>query len=176
MRRNKWLVGVLCATLASSMMLSSCIGSFSLSNKLLGWNKNVGDKFTNEVVFFLFWILPAYEVTILADLLVLNSIEFWSGNQPLSASTKVVEGHDGRYIVECDGRGYTVTSETDGSKVRFDFDTDEQTWSFTADGREPVKFMTFIDDTHVSVPSLDGAGWTTVELSRQGVADYALAR
>ena len=36
-------------------------------------------KFVNELVFFAFWILPVYEVSGLADLLVLNSIEFWSG-------------------------------------------------------------------------------------------------
>lgn len=51
---------------------------FSLTNKLLTWNRQVGSKFVNELVFFALWILPVYEVSGLADLLVLNSIEFWA--------------------------------------------------------------------------------------------------
>ena len=171
---KKWLKPV-AMILAASMLFSSCIGSFSLSNKLLAWNNNVGDKFTNEVVFFLFWILPAYEVTLLADLLVLNSIEFWSGNKPLSASTTTVHGTDGDYLVASDSNGYTITSLTDSSSVRLDFDPYDSSWSYSVDGNAPVRFMTFIDDSHVSVPSADGVNWTTVELSRQGVSDYAMS-
>lgn len=63
--------------ICSSMMFSSCIGSFQLTNKLLSWNNSIGNKFVNELVFFAFWILPVYEVSGLADILVLNSIEFW---------------------------------------------------------------------------------------------------
>ena len=72
--------------LASTLSLNSCIGSFSLTNSVLKWNKQVGPKFINELVFFAFWILPVYEVTSLADLLVLNSIEFWSGSNPMEAN------------------------------------------------------------------------------------------
>ena len=77
---NGALVAVLCASMLTS---TGCIGSFSLTNRLLGWNKTVGNKFLNELVFFAFWVLPVYEVTGLADLLVLNSIEFWSGRNPM---------------------------------------------------------------------------------------------
>ena len=70
-------------TLATSMMLSSCVGRFSLTSNLLNWNRQVGNKFVNELVFFAFWILPVYEVSALADVLVLNSIEFWSGSNPV---------------------------------------------------------------------------------------------
>ncbi len=173
MKRNR-LLSATAAALAASMLFSSCIGSFSLTNKLLSWNNNVGDKFTNEVVFFLFWILPAYEVSLVADLFVLNSIEFWSGNKPLEASTKIIEGNDGKYLVECDGKGYTITSQNDGSKTRLDFSEEDRSWSMSVNGGEAMPLMTFIDDSHISVPTPDGS-WTTVELSRQGVADFAMA-
>ncbi len=55
------------AAICSSMMFSSCIGSFGLTNKLLSWNKSLGNKFANEAVFFLFWIFPAYEVSLFLD-------------------------------------------------------------------------------------------------------------
>jgi hypothetical protein len=82
---------LLSATLASSLLFSSCIGSFGLSNRLLEWNKNIDSKFVNELVFIAFWIIPVYEVAALADVLVLNSIEFWSGSNPV-ADTGNIQG------------------------------------------------------------------------------------
>jgi len=143
MKKTYLSVAVVCL-LGASLLGSSCIGSFQLTNKLLSWNRQIGNKFVNELVFFAFWVLPVYEVSALADVLVLNSIEFWSGSNPVASGTKVIEGNDGRYLVDCDGKGYTITSESDGSVVRLDFDADEQTWSVNAGG-ETHKFLTFVD-------------------------------
>ena len=149
--KKRYLSVALVVALAGSMVMTSCIGSFSLTNKLLSWNRQVGNKFVNELVFFAFWIIPVYEVSALADVLVINSIEFWSGTNPVAKGKKVVDGHDGRYLVECDGKGYTITSENDGSVVRLDFDQSDNSWSVSANGGESYKFMTFIDDTHVNM-------------------------
>ena len=120
--KKRYLSVALIAILASSMMFTSCIGSFKLTNKVLTWNKQVGSKFVNELVFVAFWILPVYELSGLADLLVLNSIEFWSGENPVQASTKTIDGKNGRYIVKSDKNGYTITNTTDKSVVKFNFD------------------------------------------------------
>lgn len=157
-------------TVAASLTATSCIGSFALSNKLLNWNRNVSDKFVNELIFFAFWILPVYEVAGLADLLVLNSIEFWSGNNPVAVGTKVIDGKDGRYLVDCDGKGYTITSENDGSVVRLDFDEEDNSWSVNADGKS-VKMMSFIDENHVNMLDVNG-NYRVVELSESGVMAY----
>ncbi|MDE6682966.1 MAG: DUF3332 domain-containing protein, partial [Muribaculaceae bacterium] len=53
-----------------SLTFTSCIGSFTLTKRVLAWNKQVSNKFVNELVFFAFWVLPVYEVTALADVLV----------------------------------------------------------------------------------------------------------
>lgn len=169
MRKTYLTVGLVCL-LAGSMMFTSCIGSFTLTNKLLSWNKTVGNKFVNELVFFAFWILPVYEVSALADVLVLNSIEFWSGSNPVAQGKKVIEGHDGRYLVECDGKGYTITSENDGSVVRLDFKEEDKSWSYTV-GDHTATIFTFVDDTHVSVPTPDGS-CQVVELSDAGLYAY----
>lgn len=169
--KKRYLSVALVVALAGSMMMTSCIGSFSLTNKLLSWNRQVGNKFVNELVFFAFWVIPVYEVSCLADVLVINSIEFWSGTNPVAKGKKVIDGHDGRYLVECDGKGYTITSENDGSIVRLDFDADRQTWSVDA-GQGAIPFMTFVDDNHVSMPAADGT-MQTVELSQAGVMAYS---
>lgn len=157
-------------TLCSSMLFTSCIGSFKLTNKLLSWNNNISNKFVNELVFVAFWILPVYEVSGLADLLVINSIEFWSGSNPVAQGKKYIDGKDGRYLVECDGKGYTITSENDGSVVRLDFNEDTREWSTDING-EKVVFLTFVDDTHVKVPTPSG-DYKIIETSQEGVYAY----
>ncbi len=153
-----------------SLGFQSCIGSFALTNKVIGWNKQVGNKFVNELVFFAFWILPVYEVTALADLIVINSVEFWSGNNPLTASTKVIESEQGRYLVKCDGKGYDIIHESTGIKTRLAFDVPTQTWSMeTEKGSYP--FMTMVDPGHVKMITPDGS-MEEISLDEQGLMAY----
>lgn len=152
-------------------MFSSCIGSFALTNKVLNWNNQVGDKFVNEIVFFAFHILPVYELTILADVLVLNSIEFWSGNNPAQASTKVIQGKDAPYRIDRDQTGYTITNLNDNSKVRLNHDANDDSWSVVNKNGESVKIFSYADENHVNVIAPDGS-YKTVALSEQGVMAY----
>ncbi|MDE6552426.1 MAG: DUF3332 domain-containing protein [Muribaculaceae bacterium] len=165
------LTAALGALLCTSM--SSCMGKFALTRNLYAWNEQVSNKFVNEIVFVAFWILPVYEVCGLADLLVLNSIEFWSGDNPMTASTKTIDTEHGRYLVKCDGKGYDVTLESTGETYRLDFCQETQTWSLQFEGNE-YPLMTYIDSDHVSVPLSDGI-WQTVELSERGVLAYKAA-
>mgnify|MGYP003181667786 CR=1 FL=1 len=154
MKKNK-LNMVVAIALCVSLGLSSCIGSFKLTNKVLGWNEGVGNKFVNELVFIAFHIIPVYELTVVADILVLNSIEFWSGENLVSQSTKEVKGENGdTYLVTTDENGYTITNS----------------WSVSANG-ETTKFMTFVDDNHVKMPGVDGNDMI-IELSQTGVMAY----
>ena len=174
--KKKSLTLAVAATLAASMTFSSCIGSFGLTNKLLSWNQSINSKFVNELVFIAFHIIPVYEITILSDILVLNSIEFWSGSNPVIAGTKVIDGKDGRYLVEWNKEGYKITNESTDAVVELNFNEDEKTWSVeTPQGNVP--FLTFVDDTHVKVPGVNG-DYQVVELSQAGVMayqDYAAA-
>ena len=75
--------------LSGSVLFSSCIGSFGLWNSLKDWNQGVSNKFVNELIFLAFHIVPVYEIAYLADALVLNSIEFWSGSNPTASIGEV---------------------------------------------------------------------------------------
>lgn len=96
------------AVTVGALTLSSCIGSFGLTNSVLSWNKRATDnKFVNELIFIL--ISPAYAVCSVADLFVLNSIEFWTGEKVIGqvGTTKDVMGKDGRmYAVKTLKNGY----------------------------------------------------------------------
>lgn len=167
--KKKKLAIALSLILISSLGFQSCIGSFSLTNKVLSWNKQVSNKFVNEVVFFAFWVLPVYEVTAVADLLVINSIEFWSGNKPLEANNQVIDTDQGRYLLATTGNGYNLTSPN-GDIVTFEFDIDSQTWSVCNNHMGKTDFLRFMDD-HIQVIGADG-DFVDVELSPEGVENY----
>ena len=168
---KKIRISVAALLLSGSMLcFQSCIGSFSLTNSVLDWNKNVGRKFVNELVFVAFWILPVYEVTGIADLLILNSIEFWSGKNPVEASVKTIKTDNGSYLVAYDKSGYKITNIETGREINLEFDESSNTWYYIQDN-EKIPFMSFIDDNHVRMIMPDGS-FQEVELSEQGVVSY----
>ena len=172
MKRRTILV-LMVALLCSSVTFTSCIGSFRLSNKVLSWNKQVSNsKFVNEVVFFCFWVLPVYEVTTIADVLVVNSIEFWSGDNPLAENEieKSVHGQKEEYLVRYKRNGYRIINRNTKTSVDLIYDKESKTWSAMAKNK-PVEFMTFLDDNTVRV-YLPGGKTMNVELSESGVATF----
>ncbi len=95
------------AVMMVAVLLSGCYGSFSLTSGLWRWNGQVGEKFVNELVFLAFVILPVYEVAALVDAVVLNTIEFWSGNNPMGMKDGDIE----QKTVDIDGKTYRLTAE-----------------------------------------------------------------
>ncbi|MCM1336070.1 MAG: DUF3332 domain-containing protein [Candidatus Amulumruptor caecigallinarius] len=154
-----------------ALTLPSCIGKFALTKKMLAWNNTVGSKFVNELVFFAFWILPVYEVSALADLLVINSIEFWSGNNPIDTAPRTVNTEAGPITVAPDSTGYTITTVNTGESVRLDYDDDARTWSVVTAGGEVHELLTFIDADHVALPGPAGTR-TMVTLDDSGLLAY----
>jgi len=75
------------AALASTLALlaSGCFGEFGATRALYNWNVGVSDnKWLRWLVFLALAILPVYSLFVLADVVVLNTIEFFSGDNPVS--------------------------------------------------------------------------------------------
>ena len=168
--RKKHLIIATVVALSASMMMQSCIGSFALFNKVKSWNDHVGDKFVNEIVFVAMWILPVYELSFMADMFILNTIEFWSGENPALAQTKVIDGKDAKYLIASDETGYAITNMNTKQVTRFNFKAEDNSWWLENNGEE-MKLFTFVDDTHIDVLTRDG-NYTRVELSQPGVMAY----
>lgn len=165
--------------LACSILFSSCIGPFNLTNKLLTWNKEIDSKFVNELVFLS--ITPVYILTIITDLLVINSIEFWTGNNPVTdvGTIKTIKGNEGTYTVETKADGYTIQKEGEENVIELSFNKAEKTWSVEA-GNESHKLITFTETGEVVMYLPDGSEMN-VTLNEAGVlafqqvaANYAL--
>lgn len=69
---------------ALTMASTGCFGSFTLTRKLYRWNDQVNqDKWIKEIIFIVLAWVPVYELSGLGDAIVFNSIEFWTGNNPI---------------------------------------------------------------------------------------------
>ena len=87
--------------ICGAFLFSSCIGSFGLHSRLVSWNQSIGNKFVNELVFLALNIIPVYGVCYFADAVIINSIEFWSGSNPMASvgDIKKVQGENGNYLL-----------------------------------------------------------------------------
>lgn len=156
--------------ICGAFLFSSCIGSFGLHGKLLSWNQGVGNKFVNELVYLAFNIIPVYGVCYLADALVINSIEFWSGSNPLASigDVKKVKGENGNYLVETLENGYSITKEGETTSMQLLYDRDLNIWNVVADGTSTELLQMNNDGTaQLTLPNGENM---TVTLNAQGVA------
>ncbi|HWV37525.1 MAG TPA: DUF3332 family protein [Vulgatibacter sp.] len=65
--------------LAVALLSASCFGSFQLTRTIWKFNRDIGGKWGQEVLFLALIIIPVYEVTLLVDGVVFNTSEFWAG-------------------------------------------------------------------------------------------------
>ncbi|MBQ3244759.1 MAG: DUF3332 domain-containing protein [Bacteroidaceae bacterium] len=153
--------------LSATIILTSCIGSFRLTNNIKDWNEGIGNKWVNELVFIAMHIVPVYEIAMFVDGVVLNSIEFWTGNNLVMepGETKVVKNSQGQDVqVTALENGYTV-SDGDTS-MNFIFDEEEKVWS--AEYNDQVtKLVKLMDDNTAQL--FMGEDVVTVTLDEQGI-------
>lgn len=97
-----WLGRVITITLLSSFVpvtTTACFGTFPLARKVYRWNSGVSsNKWVRWFVFLVINVIPVYAVSALLDMVFSNSVEFWTGSNPMAlapGTTKLVEGPNG---------------------------------------------------------------------------------
>lgn len=81
---RKALAGLLLVCLVTT----GCTGSFNLTKKVYNWHHSNPDKWLDEGGFLVCILLPIYGISTFADAIVFNSIEFWTGENPVTASAE----------------------------------------------------------------------------------------
>ncbi|MEN8160610.1 MAG: DUF3332 family protein, partial [Myxococcota bacterium] len=81
-----WRRAVAVALLAVFVpMASACFGSFQLTRKVYRFNKSVSqDKWIRWLVFLAANIIPIYAFSTFIDVVFANSVEFWTGSNPVA--------------------------------------------------------------------------------------------
>jgi hypothetical protein len=126
--------------LSGSILLSGCYGSFNLVREVYAWNGTIEDKTVRSVVFWALIIIPVYEIAAIVDAAVLNVIEHWSGDNPLSmqdgeSDMRVVEQKGRRYKVEARKNRFTIWEEGRRKPVRLVFTPVDASWNLDQDGK-----------------------------------------
>lgn len=167
MKKGKLTIAM-AAVLSGTILFSSCVGSFGLFNRLSTWNQGVSNKFVNELVFLALNIIPAYGICYVADALVLNSIEFWTGSNPMAdvGNIQSIKGENGIYMVKTTENGYSITKEGESASLDLIYDQNTNTWSAQSEGNS-TQLLQVNNDGTAKLYLPDGTS-ITVTLDAQG--------
>ena len=125
--------------------LNGCYGKFALTRKIYQVNGQVSERHLRSALTWVFIIIPVYQVAALADFIAFNTIEFWSGTNPVAEGSKSFQYTDGerRFDIHADKSGETVSyriRQFDGDRftssidIKWDLTTDMA----TAEHRQPT--------------------------------------
>lgn len=148
----------ICVMLSTSILFTSCLGSFSAFNGLKDWNQEITDnKFVNNLVFWALNIVPVYGLFMFGDVVIFNVIEFWSGSNPIAMN----EGDLETQIVEKDGNKYEMIATKNrlqvtiiegsrkGEKLDLVYKPSEKSWNAIKANGEVIKLSSFEEGFYV---------------------------
>lgn len=103
---KKGIITLLCAGM---VVLTGCYGKNACFEKLHQWNGTLGNKWLNTIVHFFLMVFGVYPICLgLIDGLVLNTVEFWTGSNPLAAG-------DSYFEKDAQGNSIAAVKNADGS-------------------------------------------------------------
>jgi hypothetical protein len=113
MRRG---IALTIALLMISFASTGCIGRMAVVGQVMKFNLSVTEnRWGRALVYLLLYVIPVYEIAGMIDLLIVNSIEFHTGTNPLSGEDRLAM-NGGRHVIEApDGARGVSTLREDGS-------------------------------------------------------------
>jgi hypothetical protein len=174
----KKMIGAI--ALCSTLLLSSCLGSFQAFNNLKEWNSGVSEsKFVNNLVFWGLVIIPVYEVFLVGDAIIFNVIEFWSGSNPIAMKP----GESETQTVMRDGNTYEMVATTNririkvidgpefGEKLELFYKPDDKSWNAIRPDGEIIRLSSFRDGFYlVYLPDGEEIQLDATQTREQGLA------
>jgi len=115
---------VACVVLIALLPLATgCCGSFPLTHIIYQFNGEVTHSdLVHSIIFWVFIIIPVYWVGLLGDVIVLNLIEFWTGEKMTVSTQTLPDGTIAALEPSADGSEAALTVSRDGKvleKIRF---------------------------------------------------------
>jgi hypothetical protein len=122
---RKWRKGVIPAMLLALLPFATggCYGGFPLTGKIYRFNGDISrHKVVQTVTFWVLVIIPVYEIGMLADAVIFNLVEFWTGEQLLAVGpTTDSNGNTVCLTPSADGRQAVLTVSRDGKVLAQEF-------------------------------------------------------
>lgn len=142
MKSLRRIIAVL-VVIAMMVNLVGCYGSFALTKKVYDWNGTVGNKWMKTVVMWILMWVPVYNAAGFIDLVVLNTVEFWTGSNPLAMeagqqSIKYATNDGKTYKFEMTQNNVTITQTVGpdkGKSIKLTYAPETGNWTMN-DGVE----------------------------------------
>jgi len=164
MKRVKQIIIIGMIALFTSVQ-TGCIGSFGLTNKVYDFNNDLGDKFVNEIVFFGLLVVQAYTVTFIIDGIVLNSIEFWTGNKIISEN---YNGENIKFTKSENGINIKNLSTSEELTILNDSETNTV---YALHNNEKINLIKYNQSNNTAILYLPNHQTKVINLNEQNLAD-----
>ena len=114
---------VVLALLAFAPLTLSCYGRFPLTKAIYRINGEIGDSVDGDstksgilqsLVMWVFIIIPVYKIAMLADIIIFNLVEFWTGESIQIGQTTAPDGTRVVVVPDEGGRTATLSVSKDG--------------------------------------------------------------
>jgi hypothetical protein len=112
MKKLTTTVTAVCVVL---MIFAGCYGPFKLTKKVYEWNGSLPNPWGREALFLVMNILPVYGLSLFADAVFFNLVEFWGGNNPISTA-----GNTKARVISSGDKSAVMTFASGSRKVRVD--------------------------------------------------------
>ena len=113
---KRWFKIAICTILLGAT-LNGCFGSYGATRWLWTWNSQVSNKWVNTIIYWLFIILPAYELFVFADFWIINTIEFFMGSNPIGNNITYEPTDDGSVLAVGENGSMKFTAVDDNRMI-----------------------------------------------------------
>lgn len=152
--------------LISIIPLLGCYGEFALTKSVYRFNGDISpDSFIQSAVLWVLAIFWIYGIAAIVDVAILNLIEFWSGENPMTAKT-TFNNPDGSQVV--------MTPSSDGKEVKVEVVRDGETYDTRKIVRTSDTHFDVLDSKGVLVGGVEKNTAGGLEFSRPGVERTAV--
>ncbi len=111
---------MIASVLVIAFLATGCTGSFNLTRKVNNFHRSQTDKWADELCFLLVALTPIYGLATFADAIIFNSIEFWTGDNPVTmanAGPRVIQNGKDKMVMTYDAKTDKVhLTSVDGKK------------------------------------------------------------
>lgn len=155
---------LLCTVLISGLIQTSCMGKFALLKKLYAWNEDAtGNKFLNNLLFWILLIVPVYGFVTFVDAVILNLIEFWTGSNPMAMNEgdriekQMSDGNGGQFLaVATKNRMEVLYAGHPEKSFALVYQPAQKAWMLETDSKT-MCLARELDPTHLAVYQPDGS-------------------
>jgi hypothetical protein len=115
---NRRFIALFASLILLATLGTGCIGRFALSGKVRAFNMEVTeDRWGRELVFVCLYIIPVYPFSGMIDMLIINSIEFWTGKNPIDGGESVTPISMNEWTTDTDTKVTMIHREDDSIDV-----------------------------------------------------------